>query len=1158
MSQPASALAATAVTAEFPQRNPKTGKCNFYLPKKKRFCTGMRQRGQQFCAHHLTPENTIGEVKRPRVNCPLDPTHSVFADELSSHLIKCPVATRSARMERLPCYNQGCNLGGADTPDPVTDAHVAAELDSIQAHVKQLNMDGSTTAAAAEADPLSNNSDFGSSAAAQPSLPAEDEHAVGGVIPRLAAVLADSMDMRAFFRLVARWFTNHVRVIHNSYELPFVDSMIASAAFAEDKAKEEGPVRPRHIAQAAAIVGNMHRAGLLLLHNHRQATTCSPLFIELGAGRGQLSATLAAGRGLLELNSPRASMTTTRILLIDRQSCRRKVDNGVRFRAGIFAANAVGGNSLALEYGAGSTPECVASTTLSVSEAAAAAVSCSNNNLLVGDGDTVSATETPATTGIEPTAAGTHAEVAGTPTTDVDASVHLSRVRMDLSDFDLRGHPAAFGEAAFYHSPPHKSLQFSWTAAGERTVAERVFAKRQSRDQRRLVVQSEKRQQQQSGDTVSAASGDSTATAASSSNVPASTSSLAPHQSFPTISAPFLTTGAGAVGDSTAAMELGTVPDDDVTTCGAATADRVDIELVSLPVTGVSCDSVGKPVLGSHTAASDAACDSAGKRGRQCDDGSANDELSLCTDIEGSASPPVQKKAHILSQATQGAQPPRSNRSQRRANPHPHRRVVQRLPQAVFNSLPEFLTVWLNADGHDHISDSRMSIVELRARLSLAGIPVSTLNRLLPVLSTTAGVTTAALSSAPVSSSGAAVAATAPAAAAGAAVSDTVPPSASSATVVSDGTTYTSTSMFSSSSLSLPSSHQQNERAAAVVVGTGDAAGSTYVAATASGNDDSSAAPSAVVGIGKHLCGAATDIALKCLVNSLVLGRTAIVSAAAPNDIQAKVATAAAAAAAASASAVTTASLAPFLAQPHSTGTAATASATAPHDHSAALHGAVNARGGNDLPTSTSAALHGAAIATCCHHLCRWENYVGRSFFRDTLCATALQFEIMRIFSSWGVLDSGGDIGMLDVLERGSAEQLRGMYAGVDGAKGDAGDSGDVPAATTLPPSSDSPNAAVHSSISGGSGSGSAYGLPRSHRILLGRMCKRIIDEGRARFMENCGMGAPTSTSAASTPTSSCAAAAPPAPATSTRAQLVHYCPANLSPENCLLIVTSS
>lgn len=94
------------------------------------------------------------------------------------------------------------------------------------------------------------------------------------------------------------------------------------------------------------------------------------------------------------------------------------------------------------------------------------------------------------------------------------------------------------------------------------------------------------------------------------------------------------------------------------------------------------------------------------------------------------------------------------------------------------------------------------------------------------------------------------------------------------------------------------------------------------------------------VGMGKHLCGAATDLSLRCCFS--------------PS---------------------------------HPTNEKSTAGVTA-----------------TSPPTGikTNDLLKGLAIATCCHHLCDWRSYINKHFFRE-LGFSSSEFRILTWFTSWAI-----------------------------------------------------------------------------------------------------------------------------------------------------------
>ncbi|CAM9211700.1 unnamed protein product [Ectocarpus sp. 12 AP-2014] len=89
----------------------KTGvwdRCLYRVPGKGRYCAQHRSKhSASFCGTHM------GETaeKGMRVPCPVDPNHTVFEQQLSSHVKICNLALQQARMVTQPYYSEGINSG---------------------------------------------------------------------------------------------------------------------------------------------------------------------------------------------------------------------------------------------------------------------------------------------------------------------------------------------------------------------------------------------------------------------------------------------------------------------------------------------------------------------------------------------------------------------------------------------------------------------------------------------------------------------------------------------------------------------------------------------------------------------------------------------------------------------------------------------------------------------------------------------------------------------------------------------------------------------------------------------------------------------------------------------------------------------------------------
>lgn len=140
----------------------------------------------------------------------------------------------------------------------------------------------------------------------------------------------------------------------------------------------------------------------------------------------------------------------------------------------------------------------------------------------------------------------------------------------------------------------------------------------------------------------------------------------------------------------------------------------------------------------------------------------------------------------------------------------------------------------------------------------------------------------------------------------------------------------------------------------------------------------------------------------------------------------------------------------------------------------------------------------GIAIATCCHHRCTWNTYVGQSFFTGA-GFTGDEFELISWMTGMLLISrlGGGQPNVVhllrDVHSHLLAESLPGWaLCGHDTAPGcDEGEEERMPA--------EQKDAVV---CDPGQPWRPDFSLARSQRMALGRKCKDLIDVGRHRWLE--------------------------------------------------------
>ncbi|KAL9253917.1 tRNA:m(4)X modification enzyme TRM13-like protein [Drosera capensis] len=95
-------------TSDEPHSPPPHTRCQFFLPKKNRFCANSPLGASSFCGNH-TP--------RPKSNwipCPIDPSHAVLEGNLEGHVKRCPMAKRVRALEGERYFRKGVNKGRED------------------------------------------------------------------------------------------------------------------------------------------------------------------------------------------------------------------------------------------------------------------------------------------------------------------------------------------------------------------------------------------------------------------------------------------------------------------------------------------------------------------------------------------------------------------------------------------------------------------------------------------------------------------------------------------------------------------------------------------------------------------------------------------------------------------------------------------------------------------------------------------------------------------------------------------------------------------------------------------------------------------------------------------------------------------------------------
>ncbi|XP_001604909.2 tRNA:m(4)X modification enzyme TRM13 homolog [Nasonia vitripennis] len=83
--------------------------CQFFVERKKRYCRMSVKKGKSFCGEHESTQSDWNKVIDERIDCPLDPSHTIYKSKLTKHLKVC---NAKVKLDAQPSYVvKGINLG---------------------------------------------------------------------------------------------------------------------------------------------------------------------------------------------------------------------------------------------------------------------------------------------------------------------------------------------------------------------------------------------------------------------------------------------------------------------------------------------------------------------------------------------------------------------------------------------------------------------------------------------------------------------------------------------------------------------------------------------------------------------------------------------------------------------------------------------------------------------------------------------------------------------------------------------------------------------------------------------------------------------------------------------------------------------------------------
>jgi tRNA:m4X modification enzyme len=187
---------------------------------------------------------------------------------------------------------------------------------------------------------------------------------------------------------------------------------------------------------------------------------------------------------------------------------------------------------------------------------------------------------------------------------------------------------------------------------------------------------------------------------------------------------------------------------------------------------------------------------------------------------------------------------------------------------------------------------------------------------------------------------------------------------------------------------------------------------------------------------------------------------------------------------------------------------------------------------GDSSGTRTSSgdvSCRGVGIATCCHHACSWDDYAGADWLSQCHGFTSAEFEVMKHWSGWAHT--------LRIGANASSDRLTSDRVSPDGGEttdavsGGASSIGNAPTADGPSPDldgDDEDDGGDEHAVIISSKIPRPEGLSYTEMSEIGKMVKRVIDQGRVEYLRSFGISA----------------------------HQVKYCDPSLSPE-CFMIVST-
>ena len=284
-------------------------RCHAYMKRKGRFCRQQPTGDDKFCGNHQQYNNSSSNGNQPqkrhriRVPCPIDPSHTIYQDQMEKHRLVCPKLKQQRELFQRPYYRKNINTGGHGP----------------------LLLNTTTTSKSHNKDGNNNNND-------------DDDDDDKDWAKRLALqVLQVHQRLLDSTKTTTTTTTTSVEEIKGLTQKQIHDALPMedwsqseldrglAPAIESFRIKSGGE---RHLVQQASLLGHLRRLGVF------DKNQDSVRLVEMGAGRGMLGL-IAAGVLSCSMNQPSsssssASTTKTHLTLVERSGSRSKADTVLR------------------------------------------------------------------------------------------------------------------------------------------------------------------------------------------------------------------------------------------------------------------------------------------------------------------------------------------------------------------------------------------------------------------------------------------------------------------------------------------------------------------------------------------------------------------------------------------------------------------------------------------------------------------------------------------------------------------------------------------------------------------------------------------------------------------------------------------------------------